>query len=69
MNSAAFRDYDDMKRTNWDDLKCEFDSINRDVSTIKEMEVSEEAKAPILAELQRQINEVKEKMHVYIDSL
>ncbi len=69
MNSAAFRDYDDMKRTTWDDLKCEFDSINRDVSTIKEMEVSDEVKAPILAELQRQINEVKEKMHVYIDSL
>ena len=69
MNCAAFRDYDDKKRTTWDDLKQEFDSICRDVSTIKEMDVSEEAKTPILAELKRQVNEIKEKMHNYIDTL
>lgn len=69
MSPRAFSDYDDLKRTTWDDLKCEFDSICRDVSTIKEMEVSEEAKRPILAELKKQINELKEKMHNYIDAL
>ena len=51
MSPRAFSGYDDAKRTFWDDLKDEYNSINQDVSIIKEMEVSEEAKTPILAEL------------------
>lgn len=69
MNPRPFRDYDDIKITHWDDLKEELDSIKRDIDTIKDMEVSEEVKKPILAELEKQVNEVKEKMHDYIDTL
>ena len=69
MNSRAFSDYDDKKRDNWDSLKCEFDSIQRDIKTIKGMEVPEESKKPILDELQKQANEIKERMHDYIDTL
>jgi hypothetical protein len=69
MNSSGFKGLDNQRKTTWDDLKQEFDSIKRDAAIINNMEVSEEAKAPILAELKKQINEVKEKMHDYIDSL
>lgn len=50
-------------------LKEELNSIKIDVHHIEIMEVSEESKIPILEELQKQINEVKEKMHDYIDAL
>lgn len=69
MNDLAFKHFDDKKRVTWGDLKHELDSINEDISTINNMEVSEEAKSPILTELKNQANEVKEKMHDYIDSL
>lgn len=57
------------KRITFEDLKKEFDSIKKNIDIIKNMEVSEELKPPILEELQEQINEVKGKMHDYIDSL
>lgn len=69
MNSSMFRDLDDRKRVTWDDLKQELDSVRNDISAIKGMNVSEELKTPILAELEKQVNEIKEKMHDYIDSL
>lgn len=69
MRSTPFRDYDDRKRTTWDDLKQELESVKRDIEKIKGMEVSDEVKEPILAELKSQLNEVKEKMHDYIDTL
>lgn len=57
------------KRVTFEDLKKELDSIRRDMNVIKDMEVSEELKPPILKELQAQANEVKEKMHDLIDVL
>ena len=51
------------------DLEREFKSIKKDIRIIEEMEISEELKPPILAELQTQINEVKEKMHDFIDAM
>ena len=70
MNNRGLLDHmGETKRENFDDLKAEYDAIKRDIDRIKCMEVSEEAKQPILAELQGQINEVKEKMHNYIDRL
>ena len=69
MRSLPFRDYDERKRTTWDDLKKELDLVKRDIENIKGMAVSAEARKPILAELERQLNEVKEQMHDYIDTL
>ena len=69
MHHGGFKCYDDRKTTSLDDLMEELNSVKRDISTIKNMEVPEEAKTPILRELKRQVNEVKEKMHDYIDSL
>lgn len=70
MNSKGLLDHkSELKRVTFKDLKDELDSINKDVCTIQNMQTSEESKQPILAELQTQINEVKEKMHDYIDSL
>lgn len=53
----------------WEDLMADFNSIKRDISIIKNMNVFEENKKPILEELQKQLGEVKEKMHDYIDTL
>lgn len=57
------------KRVTFEELKKEFYSIKSDMHTIEDMAISSELKPPILAELQAQINEVKEKMHDYIDAL
>ena len=69
MNDSGFKYLDNKKRTSWDDLKRELDSVYNDIRLVNTMEVSDEAKAPMLAELKNQVNEVKEKMHDYIDSL
>lgn len=70
MNSLGLMDHiGETKRENFDDLKAEYDAIKYDIDRIEHMEVSEESKQPILEELQKQINEVKEKMHNYIDRL
>lgn len=50
-------------------LKRELSSVKDDIRMIEGMKVPEEAKSPILAELQKQISEIKEKMHDCIDSL
>ena len=55
--------------TDFNNMMNELDSIKDDIRKIKDMQVSDEVKVLILAELQEQINEVKEKMHNYIDSL
>lgn len=69
MNSKSFAGLDNRRKpTNFDILKKEYDSIKDDILRIKEMEVSEESKKPILEELEKQVNEVKEKMHNYIDT-
>ena len=69
MNPKAFTHFDEPKRDTYESLKNEYDSIKRDISTIKDMEISEEAKKLPLEELEKQINEVKEKMHNFIDTL
>lgn len=50
-------------------LKEELDSIKADIHTISTMEISEEAKSLPLEELQKQIKDVKERMHKCIDKL
>lgn len=70
MNSWGLLDHaDQTKRESLEDLKEEYDAIINDMDIIKNMKVSEESKQPILTELQEQINEVKEKMHNFIDRL
>ena len=55
--------------TQYDKLLEEINAIKRDISTIKAMEISEEAKAKPIEELEKQIAEVKERMHNAIDEL
>lgn len=69
MNSSGFKGLDNLRKTTWGDLKKELDSVKNDIRLVNTMEVSNEAKAPMLAELEKQVHEVKEKMHDYIDSL
>ena len=57
------------KKDTLKDLKKEYDYIKADVDTINQMQVSQEAKEPILKELQVQIDEVKERMHNFIDEM
>lgn len=69
MNPKSFARYDAQKRDTYESLKKEYDSIKRDISIIEDMKISEEAKRLPLEELKKQINEVKERMHNYIDAL
>lgn len=69
MHPKAFAHYDEPKRDTYESLKKKYDSIKRDISTIKDMEISEDAKKLPLEELEKQINEVKERMHNFIDTL
>lgn len=69
MSPKAFKHIDEPKRDTYESLKKEYDSIKRDISIIKDMEISEEAKKLSLEELEKQINEVKERMHNFIDTL
>lgn len=69
MNPKAFHSIEDDEKESLGDLMQELNSIERDVDTIRGMKVSDEAKKPILAELERQKNEVKERMHNCIDRL
>ena len=69
MNSSGFKGLDDRKSTSWNDLQKELNAIKKDINIITEMEVSEPSKTPILVELDKQLNEIKEKMHDYIDTL
>lgn len=59
----------DKPKTSFENLMEELNSIKDDIRMIKKMQVPEEAKQPILAELKQQVNEVKEKLHDYIDTL
>ncbi len=57
------------KKDVWEELKREYDSIKCDMNRIDGMEISAEAKKLPLEELQKQIDDVKERMHNYIDTL
>lgn len=69
MNSKSFTHFDEIKKDTYEKLKEEYDSIQNDIRLIEKMEISEEAKKLPLQELEAQKNEVKEKMHNYIDTL
>lgn len=61
--------YLEKKKDSWENLKREYDSIKSDIDRIGDMEISVEAKKLPLEELQEQIDNVKERMHGYIDTL
>lgn len=61
--------YLEKKEDSWERLEREYDSIKCDMNRIDEMEISDEAKKLPLEELQKQIDDVKERMHNYIDTL
>lgn len=69
MNDRMCGCYNKPRKNEFELLKEEYDSIKTNMYKIKEMEVSDEAKKPIFEELEKQVNEVKEKMHNYIDTL
>ena len=57
------------KEETLESLQAELNSIKRDMDTIKQMEISDQAKVIPLLELENKINEVKEKMHNLVDKL
>ena len=71
MNPKGLMHLNDAKKDSqqFDKLLEELKSIKRDINTIKQIEISDEAKAPAIAELEKQIAEVKERMHNAIDEL
>ena len=69
MSPGAFRGFDEPKRDTYESLKAEYDSIQNDIQTITNMNISEEAKQVPLKELRDQINAIRERMHDYIDKL
>lgn len=69
MHHGAFTHQDELKRDTYESLKKEYDGIQNDIYTINKMSISDEAKQIVLKELNEQINEVKERMHDYIDKL
>lgn len=50
-------------------LQTELNSIKRDISTVKQMKISDEAKVFPLLELENKIKEVKQKMHKLVDEM
>lgn len=69
MHPGSFRGFDEPKRDTYESLKAEYDGIQKDIQAINNMSISEEAKQVPLKELKEQINEIKERMHNYIDNL
>lgn len=69
MHPKSFYNRDAIKRDTYENLKTEYNSIKGDMNRIQEMPISEEAKKLPLEELQKQIEEIKERMHNYIDTL
>lgn len=51
------------------DLLKEINAIKKDIRTIEQMKISDEAKAKPIEELEKQIAEIKERMHNAIDEL
>ena len=56
-------------KDNLNDLIKEINAIKIDIETIKYMKISDEAKEKPIEELEKQIAEVKERMHNAIDEL
>ena len=55
--------------TEMDNLREELNCVRANIKGIEELNVSDEAKKPILEELEKQANEIKERMHNAIDVL
>ena len=56
-------------RDTYEELRKEYGYIKSDIKSIENMEISEEAKKLPLEELNKQLNDIKERMHNYIDTL
>lgn len=69
MNPKCLCQYGSEKRATFESLKTEYDSIKNDIITIKRMDITDEARELPLKELYKQIDDVKENMHNYIDTL
>lgn len=69
MNPKCLCQYGSEKRVTFESLKTEYDSIKNDITTIKRMDITDEARELPLKELYKQIDDVKENMHNYIDTL
>ena len=71
MNSKSLEGFNRAKRdeTEFDKLINELRSIQRDKQIITEMEISEEAKQKCYEDLDKQMAEVKERMHNAIDEM
>lgn len=69
MNPRTFKNYAILKKDTYENLKEEYDYIKKDISTIKNLKISEEAKQLPLQELKKKADEIKERMHNFIDTL
>lgn len=69
MNPGTFKNYAILKKDTYENLKEEYDCIKKDISTIKNLKISEEAKQLSLQELKKKADEIKERMHNFIDTL
>lgn len=69
MNPKSFMNYDSIKKDTYENLKEEYDCIKKDILTIENLKISEEAKQLPLQELKRKVDEIKERMHNFIDTL
>lgn len=69
IHHGAFTKHDELKRDTYESPKAEYDGIQKDIQTITDMKISDEAKQAPLKELRDQINEIKERMHNCIDKL
>lgn len=56
-------------KTQLKDLLKEINAIKKDIRTIEQMKISDEAKVKPIEELEKQITEIKERMHNAIDEL
>lgn len=54
MNPGTFKNYAILKKDTYENLKEEYDCIKKDISTIKNLKISEEAKQLSLQELKKE---------------
>jgi hypothetical protein len=57
------------KTDTYESLRKEYDCIKSDIKAIENIEISEDAKKLPLEELNKLLNDIKERMHNYIDTL
>ena len=71
MNSKSLSGFHQARRdaTEFDKLVDELKSIQNDKVTVSEMQLSEETKQKCYEDLDKQIAEVKERMHNAIDEM